>query len=132
MSLFSKLASFISWLKSLDGEVPRRHSEFTRDGKYGYVANEDNLFHSKETIISICDICGKNLSAEYLNVISANPVVKATRSGYVPSKLPSSWYSQCKTLGISVGSHWNKVVDGNSSEDWGLCESCLKEVNDYR
>lgn len=82
--------------------------------------------------MAICDICGKNLSKNEAKIIPPRLVVEATNHGYVPTKLPQNWYSECKALGISVGSHWKTVVDLNSSVDWGLCARCLTEVESYK
>lgn len=81
--------------------------------------------------MAICDICGRSLTSTEVVIIPPAPVVKATKNGYVPSRLPAAWYSQCKTLGITVGSHWKTVVDGNSGVDWGLCSICANELTSH-
>lgn len=56
--------------------------------------------------MTVCDVCGDPLSSENMISTPAEPVVAATNRGYVPSRLPSTWYSQCRALGIDIGDHW--------------------------
>jgi len=79
----------------------------------------------------ICDICGKHLAPADVKTIGAAPVVNATSKGYVPSKLPPTWKPQCEMLGVSVAFQWAAVVKMNSSVDWGLCQECLSEVEQF-
>jgi hypothetical protein len=79
----------------------------------------------------LCDICGKTLGSANVLLVPPSVIVKSTQKGYVPSKLPPSWKPQCEALGISIASHWRTVVDGNASVDWGLCQSCKREVDHF-
>jgi hypothetical protein len=79
----------------------------------------------------ICDICGKQLPPANVLVVRPTAVVFATTSGFVPSRLPSTWKPQCEMLGVTVASHWNTVVNMNARTDWGLCRDCLDEVNQF-
>jgi len=91
--------------------------------------------HQKEVerkrVMAICDICGQSITSAEVVIIPPATVVKATKNGYVPSKLPAAWYSQCKALGITVGSHWKTVVDGNSGVDWGMCANCASDLTSH-
>ncbi|MDI3466829.1 MAG: hypothetical protein OJF50_005650 [Nitrospira sp.] len=75
-----------------------------------------------------CDICGQSLTSVEIVTMPPASVVKATKNGYIPSKLPATWSSQCKAMGITIGSYWKTVVDTNSGVDWGLCANCASEL----
>ncbi len=34
-------------------------------------------------------------------------------------------------LGVTVASHWNTVVNMNAAIDWGICQHCFDEVNQF-
>ena len=92
----------------------------------------------------ICDICGITLGSENVIVVPPSVVVEPTHNGFVPSRLPPTWKKQLEQqLGIELGgpgvpayhvainAHWRRVVDGNASEDGGLCKACKEEIDLY-
>ncbi len=79
----------------------------------------------------LCDICGMQLQSADVQIVRPTMVVFATTSGFVPSRLPSTWKPQCEMLGVTVASHWNTVVNMNAATDWGICRDCLDEINQF-
>lgn len=86
----------------------------------------------------ICDFCGKTLGYANVIVVPPSKIVGATRKGFVPRNLPPSWKAQFEQQGITdvalhvaINAHWKNVVDGNDSEDWGLCKSCKDELDQH-
>jgi len=80
---------------------------------------------------AICDICGADLTASEVQTVRPNPVVDATKKGYVPSNLPPKWKQESEAHGISLPLAWAELVRGNSNVDWGLCRRCLDEVSRF-
>lgn len=86
----------------------------------------------------ICDFCGKTLGSANVIVVPPSKVVGATHKGFVPRNLPPSWKTAFEQQGITgvalhvaINAHWKNVVDGNDSEDWGLCSSCKNELDQH-
>lgn len=87
---------------------------------------------SKSMQGSQCDVCGETVDLSSIKIVGPALLVKATESGYTPSRLPATWKSQCELLGVSVASHWATVVKQNSSVDWKLCKRCSEEVGSFK
>lgn len=81
---------------------------------------------------SQCDVCGDTVDVGAIKIVEPSLLVVATKSGYVPTRLPASWKPQCDMLGVSVASHWATVVKLNSSDDWKLCKRCSDEVGSFQ
>jgi len=81
---------------------------------------------------SQCDVCGDTVDVGTIKIVEPALLGVATKSGYVPSRLPASWRPQCDMLGVSVASHWATVVNMNSSDDWKLCNQCLEELGRFK
>jgi len=79
----------------------------------------------------MCDICGVTVGTKDLITVPPVVVVKPSRKGYVPSRVPPSWEPQCKMLGISIASHWKTVVDEYDSVDWSICRTCKAEIDNF-
>jgi len=83
----------------------------------------------KEVFMPICDICAKPLDQSEVNRVSASKIIQATSRGFIPSKLPL--LSLAKLFKISREEMWYFTVDKNRTVDWGLCDDCLSELNNF-
>ncbi len=79
----------------------------------------------------ICDICAKPIIISGMNTISSAEIKEKASKGFVPSSLPKSQYDLCRDMGISIGVFWKMTVENNTT-DWGLCQKCFAETNNYK
>lgn len=71
-----------------------------------------------------CDICGR---WGPLGVHSADPIVRATAAGYIPSRLPPAWEAQRGSEMLATS--WRSLVNIHSASQWEVCDRCFDELS---
>lgn len=81
----------------------------------------------------VCDICNTPLSNSSMIVIGPEKIKNATSMGYVPSKMGGSELLSLfgHTSASDKTNQWQYTVQRSGFADWGLCRSCMSEVDRF-
>lgn len=84
----------------------------------------------KELLMKKCDICSKDIENVEMITVKASLIINATNNGYLPLNMPQAMNLMTQ-LGKSAREAWQLAVDQNSNSDWGVCENCNRELENY-
>lgn len=76
-----------------------------------------------------CDICGKDITEDQMNVVDGSLIEEIAEKGYVPKSLAVEELNA--VFGLDRALIWLGTARGQAGAQWGLCAKCLRDVRGF-